>query len=234
MLIDFKGTQIPVNVEDENFTISRHSGASLSTLQVQTSVRGRPANEELLALINQAKTDDVISVDDNGKIEKQWKIGNTSWHYREGNPVYHHTLELTEVEQLNPSSFTLDDMTLQPYEYKEHFVDDILGIDAKVVLTEVQHLRVKAMQRSKDLFPVIRHGISETPIQMELGLCYWSQHDNSYKYHLSLRGQGKGEKSIALTLAFRWMRNLRNQVADNTATVDVLLGTLRNKGILYG
>jgi len=232
MLLDFNGTKVNVNISEEKSVVSEHTGASLSALEVRTTARGQTANDGFLSLINQAKVDGVTSVDENGTVQKRWKIGNSSWSYREGEPIYRHTLELVEVEELNLSSLTLGNMTVQPYEYEESFKDGALSIEAKAVLTESQHAQLKAMQKSRDLFPVIRHGINEAPRQMRFGLCYWSQQNAEYKHQLFLVEESEEKKPDRLASAFQWMRPLRNQVADNTATIDSLLTTLINKNIL--
>jgi hypothetical protein len=232
MLLDFNGSKIRVNVDEENSLVSKHTGALLGNLKVSTTIRGRSANDEFLSRLNQVKTDGVTSISEEGEVQKQWKIGNTSWNYREGSPIYQHTLELTEIEKLNLTSLTLGEITVQPYKYEETFDDDILRIQARVALLESQHLQVKAMQKDNNYFPVIRHGISEEPKQMRFGLCYWSQHNTEYKYELVLMEEGEETKSNRLASAFSWMRTLRNQVADNTAVIDSLLDTLSNKNVL--
>jgi hypothetical protein len=230
MLLDLNGSKVHVDIIEENSFVSKHTGASLSILKVGATIRGETANDEFLSLIKRAKDDIVVSVDENGKVQKQWKIGNTSWSYRQGSPIYQHTLELTEVEKLNLSALKLGDMTVHPYEYEETFGEEALTIEAKVSLPEAQHLQIKALQKSDDYFSVVRYGINDVPRQMRFGLCYWSQHNNEYKHQLVLVEESKEPNTLAS--AFRWIRPLRKLVADNTAVIESLLATLHNKNIL--
>lgn len=232
MLLDFKGSKVRVSIEEENSFVSKHTGASLSSLKVGTTIRGETANDVFLSLINQTKDDIVVSVDENGEVQKQWKIENTSWSYRQGSPIYQYTLELTEEEKLNLSALKLGDMTVHPYEYEETFEEEALGIEAKVSLSEAQHLQIKALQKSVDYFPVVRHGISKIHRQMRFGLCYWSQHNTEYKHKLVLVEESKSQEPSPLASAFLWTVQLRHQVADNSAVIDSLIATLHDKNIL--
>lgn len=230
MILDFGEARINVQIDDASLLTSRHSGATLSRLLVSFRVRGRAANESTLELIGQAQKAGVTSLDENGEVEKRWKIGNTSWSYQEGQPIYRHSLQLEETEELKATALVIDDLTAVPYEYEESFHGDDLGIEAKVAVTEQDHLLLKEMLRSRNNVQVTRHGISDQPREMQLGLCYWSKHDSEYRYSLYIGDVS--ERDSPLASAFAWMRPLRRLVAQNALTLRSLTSVLVAKGIL--
>lgn len=224
--------KVHVQITSEADIVSQHTGKLLSTVQVVTTVIGKDANDEFLNLIEKAKENNVSSVDDNGKLIKTWKVKNTSWSYRDGRPVYQHTLELEEVEELKLDYLDIDGFIVTPYDYQEKIDSEGISIESKVVLSEEQHNQLKFMSKTNDTFSVWRFGINETPAKMRFGLAYWSKHENSYKHEIHLIEHKEDKISNKIASAFQWMKNMRSFVAENQTTIDRLLDVLVAKNIL--
>jgi hypothetical protein len=231
MILDFAETKVRARVEEENSIVSKHTGATLSNLTVLVTITGEDNNEKFLSLLNKSKSEGIASVNEDGVIQKRWKIRNNSWSYTEGNPLYHHTIELTEKEEMNITDLQLGDLNVQPYEYEEDFDDEYLHIQAKVRLSETQYEQLKSMQIKHNHFSVIRHGISEIQTEMRFGLCYWSKHGGEYKAELVLVDIVADTQPNRLGSAFEWMHNLREKVADNYAAIEILLKMLQEKNL---
>jgi hypothetical protein len=123
MYLDFSGFKVEARVRKESSFSSKHTGSSLRRLEVQTVVRGEHRNEEFLSLIGESKAEGVTSVDDEGKAISKWRIGNTSWSYTQGTPIYRHSLEIEEIEELNLDYLVVGGLTIHPYEYEEELSD---------------------------------------------------------------------------------------------------------------
>jgi len=232
MLLDFDGTHVRVHVNREDSKISKHTGSTLSIVEVQATLRGQRENQEFLLLIDSAKVESIASIDENGSALKKWKVANNSWSYQDNNPVYFHTVQLEEVEEIRLESLTMGSLDVRPYKYEERFDGDALRIEARVLLSQAEHLALKAMQKSGDPFQVIRHGINEEPKQMGFGISYWSRHNEGFKHELMLIEEKAEEVPSRLGMALQWMRPMRNQVASNKVAIDALLNTLKEKGVL--
>jgi hypothetical protein len=232
MHLDFSGSIVHVEVMDESTFPSRHTGAVLKRLRVQTAIGGQHNNEQFLSLINEAKTEGVTSVDKDGDVTGKWKIGNTSWTYTQGTPTYYHTLEIEEVEELNLDYLVLGDLTIEPHAYEERFYMDHLTIDAKALLTEDQDVALRPLLEGRDYFQVVRYGINEQPIEMRFGMCYWSKHDEGIKHQLHLVAEEAEGTQGPSRQAFLWLRSVRDRAAENKGSIDALLDTLADKDVL--
>lgn len=232
MYLDMGGSKARVQiVEDASFS-SKHTGASLKRRKVETAIKGQQNNQEFLASINQARTEGITSIDDDGNVVGIWKLANNSWRYTEGSPIYYHTLEIEETEELKIDRLVLGEITVRPYAYEESFSDDTLTVEAKALLTEDQRAELRALLKEADYFPVVRYGINDEPMEMRFGPTYWSEHDEGIKHELLLFEKKADEASPRLASVFRWMIPMRHQVAENAETAELLLSALVNKGVL--
>ena len=232
MLLDFKGTRVRVQIAKEEKYSSKHTDADLRRLEVRTTIQGEKNNEGFVELINQARTDGVTSVSEDGQVQRKWRLKNSSGSHRDNEPIFHHSIELDEIEELPISSLTLAGLTLQPYKYEETFVDNNLSIKASLKLSEAQHGAVKDLQRSGDIVTVIRHGISEDPKQMRIFIGSWSRHADEVKFELLFQEETDQPKPNPLAPVLRWLGPLTNKVADNSVAVDALTDALHKKGVL--
>lgn len=123
-------------------------------------------------------------------------------------------------------SIKINDMTVEPYEYREDSKNDALVIMAKAVLSLEQHNRLMTMQQSRKFVPVVRLGVDEEPKQMIFGMPIWSESNTEYKHELILC-ETRAKPSV-LTL---W-KNLYPFIAENKAAIESLLEILRKKEFL--
>ena len=232
MILDFGDLKIRVDKVDEERTASKHTGKSLILLQVKTSTYGKKENNFFLDIIKKTKGKNIISINEEGNLTKKWKITNSSWSYRENRSVYHHTLKLEEVEEIELDYLSIDDFNIRPYEYKEEIDHEGLRIEAKVLVSEKEFDQLKEKLFADKGLAVIRHGINETPINMRFGLTYWSKHENKYKHEIYLIEESTYLQPNRLNSSFQWIRNVRNYVARQQITIDELLKILELKNIL--
>jgi hypothetical protein len=227
MILDFNGLKVRVQIEGEETKASKHTGLNITCLQVVTRIRGREVNEQFLERIGEAKTNFVSSVDEKGNIQKKWMIGNTSWSYQDGTPLYTHSIELEEVEDLRLERLEIGELVVRPYDYHETFEMDKLTIELKVSLSEDDHNLLVSMQKADGNYPVIRHGINDTPLHMRLSLPdYWSKHDNGFKHILTLDEVVEREESTSRSTVFLFLRSVLNSVAEQQLILDELLKEL--------
>lgn len=229
----FNDTTIQFQIVGSSNSTSKHSGKNLQFLQIQTNFQGKQASDQFLKLISLAKDDGVTSVDENGSNFKRWKIGNTSWSYTEGTPIYRHSLEIQELEEIKIASLAINDLIIDPYLYHEHFDDECLHIRAKATLTKEQHESLKIILKEKDEVNVIRHGINETSRRMFLSSGYWSEEGGVIKHEINLTGveEKRTNNNVFASLRFA-LRSVPYQAAETQALLDGLLTALENKGIL--
>ena len=98
MLLDFKGTRVRVQIAKEEKYSSKHTDADLRRLEVRTTIQGEKNNEGFVELINQARTDGVTSVSEDGQVQRKWRLKNSSGSHRDNEPIFHHSIELDEID----------------------------------------------------------------------------------------------------------------------------------------
>jgi hypothetical protein len=226
MKLDFQGSLVDVRVDRRESSVSPHSGANLERLTVSAIITGEAANESFGGFLQSANPEGVPEVAEVGAIAKRWSVGNHSWSYTDGNAFYHHTIELIELETLVADRLCLGDLEVVPYAYAERFDDDRLVIETRVALPQDQHDQLKVMLTAAGSFQVIRRGISDEPIEMRFGLCYWSPADSGFKHTLVLVDVRKPEVGNGWAQTFQWVIAVRQQSVKTAAIVDSLLDAL--------
>jgi hypothetical protein len=186
MILDFGEIRIGVSVMSSSTRQSPHTGAMLEKLEAETSIEGEAVFNQLSGLLSKPISENIPSIDQTGKIIKRWKIILKQSSYQTGNPIYHFSLELEEVEELKLISLVIGDLEFHPYFYKEEFHDGRLAIEAKVLISEEQHDQLKPLYLTHDDLMVIRHGINDTPQAMDLNFPFWSRQEPNFKHVLSL------------------------------------------------
>lgn len=232
MILNFRGTQIRFRLIAEDAIVSRHSGKSLRKLRVEMSVRGEDSNDHFLSLMRDAGETNITSTNEINNSTSYWKVANHSYSYSDRSVLYHHSLEIEEVEMLNVSSLEIDELTLEPYFYQESFLDEELAIELRTNLNKEQHTLLKQIFKERDEVTVIRRGISDTPVQMIVLIGYWStEDDNNIKHELRLTQKTDSQKRNPFS-ALRWLRPMSDQVAEDQAAIGALIRVLERKNIL--
>ncbi len=229
MKLDFQRTLVAVHVDRRESFVSPHTGANLERLTVSAIITGDEANESFGGFLQSANPAGVPEVAEAGAIAKRWSVGNHSWSHTDGN-AYHHTIELIELETLVADRLCLGDLEVVPYAYEERFDDDRLVIETKVAVQQDQHDQLKVMLTAAGRFQVIRRGISDEPIEMRFGLCYWSPAESGFKHTLVLVDVRQPEVGNVWAQTFQWVSAVRQQSVKTTAIVESLLDALVASG----
>jgi hypothetical protein len=230
---------VDVQIDEQLEFTSKYTGLTLEKLKVEFRVRGKSLNDEVLDLLESAKRKGIDSVDEEGNIINKWKIGNSSWSFTEGNPIFTHTLELQEIEDIKIEILKVGNLELKPYLYKEEIYKEVDGeeklkIQAKVAVTEEEHNELKKIWKSKESFQVVRIGINEEPQNMEIEVDGWSKFNESYKHYLSLSEKKENEDNETKSPfpILGWVGATTDQTATNIEIIDGLFKILEQKGLL--
>lgn len=231
--LDFDGKELMFAIKKESTFLSRHTGVALKKIEV--SLRAdRKIHENITKIIERLNKTEINSIGEQGKILKKWKIENSTYSCIENK--YDHYFKLTEIEDLHVDSLTVGRLTFHPYSYKEEFDRDALIINANVNLSELQFTEVKKLIEKNDYFKVIRHGISDEPREMKLGVPLWSKHKDTIKYKIILNEKKylETQKKI-LFYNYHFVQRVSNMsilLAKQDGILKELLTILSNKKVL--
>ena len=184
MKLDLGKHRIPLEIDRVRTIRSRHTGKDL--LEVHgVSITGDAAMHEWLSrTLSEIADRTVRSVEPFENGVRKWRV---SWNsYAESAGEHRYTLILREEEELSLQELVLDGVRLHPYEYRETFSGDELTIWAKLIGTRAEVLRLRALLKTRDCFPVIRRGIRDEPRMMRFGVAEWSLHEERIKYRMVL------------------------------------------------
>jgi len=232
--IDFEGNKLTFNIKKEITFFSKHTGVGLKKIEASVYV-DKEIHENITKIIEKARKTGINSIDKQGKMLKKWKIKNSTYSYIENKPIsrYYHYLELEEIEDLHIDSLIINELTFHPYSYSEEFVRDALIIDAKANLSELQFTKVKKLIEKNDYFKVIRHGISDEPREMKLGLPLWSKHKDTIKYKIILSEKKYFEtKEKNINYSYPMILNMSFLLAKQDGILKELLTILSSKKVL--
>jgi len=178
-------TNLALIVKSSEVDISRHTGRDLRRLEVELVVKSEEVEEQLRAALEVASEVPVCLVADSGDADGLWMVGERSSSYRDGVPIYHHVLELTEWEEIKASALELAGLSLEPYAYSESFDGEALIVTARVIIDRDQQDALFSHEGGR-YFPVVRRGLSEEPRLMRMGSCLWSREQQTIKQELVL------------------------------------------------
>lgn len=187
MYFNLGGSEIDAAVQSESAFRSKHTGAELRRVKVNLTI-DTEADEDVLSGILAGEEPQFDSTDGHGRVLARWRIVDRS-HQQTiagGRSMYHHSLELEQVEALKPTRLVAGDLALEPYWYFEEFLDDVLSVEAKVTMPEPQFDELKKLLLGKHYFPVVREGISSEAREMRFGRTTWSSHEGTVKVRLML------------------------------------------------
>jgi len=235
MYLDVNGVDVHADIQNESTFSSKHTGAELKRIQVEVVAPDQQTHERLLEIKKKAKRDGISSTDGKGNIVKKWKIDNSIYSYTDPGPgsTYYHSIELEEMEELKVDNLLLNGLSFQPYSYHEKFSNDVLIIEAKVLLSEAEYSELRKLMIGKQYFPVIRQGISEETIEMRFGIVYWSRHENEIKHQLYLVERKYDEDDGQSRDLFQpEMNHMQHDIAKNIESIEGLMTVLVDKGFL--
>lgn len=228
MTLHLRCGEISLNSEIQNrdTVVSRSTGAELKrlTITIRTTDQDAGTLEHVLS-----GPDPLEMIGADGQALERWQARSLSHSFSNNSPVHTHVWELLQQEVLSIKSLQLDDLEIVPYEYKETFDEkDRITIDARSRLDPDQLLRFNALPT---YFSVVRKGISDSPKEMRLGRCLWSDHGEYVKQQIYLvdRAQDAERQSALFQPEFN---HSIVAISEQTALLAALLEMLKAKGIL--
>ena len=199
------GRVLPVEIRKETTERSPHTGRDLLELHGRATTREPEQHRWIAAVLGGIGDRSVHAHDDAGDFAGRWSI---SWNsYGESSGEHSYTILLREAEELSLEVLQIDGLELHPYEYREEVIGDGLTICAKVVGTEADVLKLRALMRSQQTLTVTRRGIHPEPREMRLGVGEWSQMEDSVKYRLVLVDRGLESNARSELARFQEERN---------------------------
>jgi hypothetical protein len=184
MKLELGKHRIPLEIERVQTVRSRHTGQELLEVHGVSLTADPGMHEWLSRTLPEVAGRTVRSVEPFDNRVRKWRV---SWNsYAESAGEHRYTLILREEEELSLQELVLDGVRLHPYEYREIFSGDELTIWAKLIGTKAEVLRLRALLKTRDCFPVIRRGIRDEPRLMRFGVAEWSLHDERIKFRVVL------------------------------------------------
>jgi hypothetical protein len=235
--LELAGIQVAAAIEGAELFPSPYTGRELRRLQVSFVIDDEATNNRIVEALEARQE---VTLPDGTGQRTSFEPGKTSWSYTDGITRYHHQVELTEQEHLQPTAVVLDQLEITPYAYEECIDDDgVLRIDLKTRVASPTHATLQAMitrcaAGDPSYFPVVRKGLQDMPRTMRLGICTWSAHDGEFKHNLVLVEQtaDQHEPDPFVPLDYPEGRRGREMAAKTSALVTELLRALEAKGVL--
>lgn len=208
---------------------SRHSGRPLVELHAVATTQSDTLHRTLARRLPEATEQRVRSAE-------PWEGGVQSWcvswnSYAEVDGEHRYTLILREAEELSLEELLVDGVALYPYEYRESFNGEGLTIRAKLEGSRKEVLRLRALLKTRDSFPVIRRGIQDEPRRMRFGVAEWSLHEGQIRYRMVLVDEG-ADLSAHPELVRIEAENTRAAAAFYMNFIENLANLLEARGIL--
>lgn len=131
-----------------------------------------------------------------------------------------------ERNYTKPTSLLLEDLELEPYQYREDTgYDESLTITVRVVLSEAQYAMLGTFP---PFIKVVRGGIDEEPREMEIVEIAWSKSGNEIKEEICLYDKSE-TPSIPI---MGWQFNLARLAARQSIILDGLINHLTTRKII--
>jgi hypothetical protein len=214
-------------IENEETFASLQTGRTLRHVQVGFDVQGSTRNDSIVEGINREKR---ITLDDGttGTFERS----QNSWSFEDGDDLYHHGIELREVEDVKPTSVELLGLDLVPYKYEERVDDGGIVIEMKVRVPRSENDLLEERILAGSFFPVIRHGVEEQPREMRFGKCIWSEDGDHIKQILFLVEKVVHETDPGQDLFWPEGPRTRGMTAETREMMEALLVLLAERNVL--
>lgn len=178
------GHPLPVQIHREVAFESPHTGRSLQELHGWVVTSDEELHRQLATVLPGVGERPLRSEDERGDFTGRWCV---SWNsYGEAAGVHTYTLILREAEELSLRGLQFGELELHPYEYREEAVAGGIRARAKLVGTEEEVLRLRALATEQGPLGVVRVGIQDTPRWMRLSVEEWSEFEDRVKYRIIL------------------------------------------------
>lgn len=184
MMLKLLGQFRDVDATEGEATTSRHSGRSLREVEVEFNC-GDALREQVTAELNAARDVDAALESDDGA---RWLVGSHS-HSNVHGGAWHFTVPLIDVDVVQAERLEFGGMSFEPQFYREDAEsdDDPLVITAELhPSSEQEDERLEQLIRDQfaladvdefGYFSLVRHGVTEAPLQVRFGRCLWTKPD---------------------------------------------------------
>jgi hypothetical protein len=178
---------------------SRHvTGLGIARYQLEFTVHGRETSDELTAEISRARV--ATSPISESGTDRKFVVENHSYSYSgDDRSDVSHSMSLRELEFPRAEAVECLGYRLQPEEYREDAEDGsplVLGMVVTIAEGDVagfEDALHAARSEESPYFPVIRVGVSETPISMRFGQCVWEEREGARRHMLYLVSEENDE-----------------------------------------
>ncbi len=188
MKIEFGDWIIDVSIEEECEAIfSRLTSEQLSIFKVSFDIENSSI-KAFEAEFKEYKQGEILVSDENLGLEKQRfsaKVDSSTTSSISTYKTYH--ISLTECSDRHLSGVMLGEMTFEVDNITQEISQKAIVIQLKSVVTQEQFKKINQLAYGRNIyFPVVRLGISDSPLQMRFGRNVWSEKDGIIKMSLVL------------------------------------------------
>jgi hypothetical protein len=189
VLLRIDGVEVNGTFIASGIAVSKHTGRNLTLGSVEFDIHDSAENEKIIKSLSKHRRFEAQQ--GNGLHFVSLKVLSNSYSTRDNRPLWHHTIEVEETENLNPTEVVLDGLTLHPYKYEERAEQDGIVIQQRVSVDAARREELEIRLRVDDhepgrYFDVVRVGLQENPRTMRFGRCFWSEQGDETKYALTL------------------------------------------------
>jgi hypothetical protein len=221
-----------VPAEELEEETSLHTGRALRRLRASVRVAAEQSESVNETFRRARDTEHALEGADGWR----WVVTESSYAYQNGDRVHSHTVELREVETIEPERLELLGLVLKPTRYKEEADDRVILASA---LVEPDAKTDEALERAVSThdgsyFDVVRVGVSDAPMRMRFGRCLWQKGGHGRVHLLRLVSEGRDDDETGDPLM--WFEpelgHVKRKVVAAEAAIDGLLEELQTAGAL--
>lgn len=234
--ITLLGEEYDVPVKELASEASPHSGRQLRRVNIALSVSAEKSEDVSRELLAAREPEQAITGDGT-----RWRVMDSSYSYQEGAAVHRHRAELREVEE-PPKAERVEmlGLSLRPRKYMEE-VDEEDGTLLISILVLVEGAEDDALEAAirdqraeRGYFPIIRVGVSDTPLEARFGRCLWKKEDSGRLHLLRLVGDSEVEREESAMLRIHQpeLRLAQQKAAALEDMLATLVAQLGEAGVL--
>lgn len=176
------------------------------------------------------EADEVVLVLDQERVPCE--RGNWNTAEAHGSGVAEFRVELTERETVEPEAVSLASMRLLPTRYAEDLnLDGKRTISITVVVSAEEEQALRVLLRDSDTIPVVRHGVSDAPLEMQAGAIVHSAEPDGLRkvrFHLFEPSDSRGPLALWAVI----QGNVERELGAERHRTRLLVDTLVSKGVL--
>jgi hypothetical protein len=234
--VNIEGVELDARFRETGSAASAHTGRQLIAGEFQFEIRDPAQQHTVAASLSERRSIDAPAVKDSQPV--RFRVRSNSYRSVGDGPPWQHSVEVEEVESVNPEEIVVDGLSLRPYTYEERVEDGggiVIRAHVNVDHATRQKLETKLQaddQAPGSYFDVVRTGIQDTPRRMRFGRCFWSEHDADTKYDLTLVEKTVDDSHPLIPGFYPELPNMRRDIALARNLISALLDSLIQSGSL--